>query len=57
MIVTGGLAWWNDFIVLACYNISDRSTIVWKSNGLAQNPKRRAAYKTGPPPLEDEASG
>ncbi|XP_023483089.1 guanine nucleotide exchange factor subunit RIC1 isoform X6 [Equus przewalskii] len=23
MIVTGGLAWWNDFIVLACYNISD----------------------------------
>nr|KAF6332102.1 RIC1-like protein, RAB6A GEF complex partner 1 [Pipistrellus kuhlii] len=24
MIVTGGLAWWNDFIVLACYNISDR---------------------------------
>lgn len=24
MIVTGGLAWWNDFIVLACYNINDR---------------------------------
>uniref|UniRef100_A0A8D0HFF1 Protein RIC1 homolog n=1 Tax=Sphenodon punctatus TaxID=8508 RepID=A0A8D0HFF1_SPHPU len=24
MIVTGGLAWWNDFIVLACYNLSDR---------------------------------
>ncbi|XP_021108680.1 RAB6A-GEF complex partner protein 1 [Heterocephalus glaber] len=24
MIVTGGLAWWNDFVVLACYNISDR---------------------------------
>ena len=24
MIVTGGLAWWNDFIVVACYNISDR---------------------------------
>jgi hypothetical protein len=24
MIVTGGLAWWNDFMVLACYNISDR---------------------------------
>ncbi|XP_016069729.1 PREDICTED: RAB6A-GEF complex partner protein 1 isoform X3 [Miniopterus natalensis] len=24
MIVTGGLAWWNDFIVIACYNISDR---------------------------------
>ncbi|XP_004591873.2 guanine nucleotide exchange factor subunit RIC1 isoform X1 [Ochotona princeps] len=23
MIVTGGLAWWNDFMVLACYNISD----------------------------------
>uniref|UniRef100_A0ABI7WNE0 Protein RIC1 homolog n=1 Tax=Felis catus TaxID=9685 RepID=A0ABI7WNE0_FELCA len=23
MIVTGGLAWWNDFVVLACYNISD----------------------------------
>ncbi|XP_051843619.1 guanine nucleotide exchange factor subunit RIC1 isoform X1 [Antechinus flavipes] len=24
MIVTGGLAWWNDFIVLACYNLNDR---------------------------------
>ncbi|XP_051002274.1 guanine nucleotide exchange factor subunit RIC1 [Acomys russatus] len=24
MIVTGGLAWWNDFMVLACYNLSDR---------------------------------
>ncbi|XP_063644794.1 guanine nucleotide exchange factor subunit RIC1 isoform X4 [Pan troglodytes] len=24
MIVTGGLAWWNDFMVLACYNINDR---------------------------------
>ncbi|XP_038625417.1 guanine nucleotide exchange factor subunit RIC1 isoform X2 [Tachyglossus aculeatus] len=24
MIVTGGLAWWNDFIVLACYNLHDR---------------------------------
>nr|XP_004653235.2 guanine nucleotide exchange factor subunit RIC1 isoform X1 [Jaculus jaculus] len=24
MIVTGGLAWWNDFMVLACYNISER---------------------------------
>ncbi|KAM9262293.1 guanine nucleotide exchange factor subunit RIC1 isoform 1-T1 [Morus bassanus] len=23
MMVTGGLAWWNDFIVLACYNLSD----------------------------------
>ncbi|XP_067399143.1 guanine nucleotide exchange factor subunit RIC1 isoform X3 [Emydura macquarii macquarii] len=23
MIVTGGIAWWNDFIVLACYNLSD----------------------------------
>uniref|UniRef100_A0A2K5S6B7 Guanine nucleotide exchange factor subunit RIC1 n=1 Tax=Cebus imitator TaxID=2715852 RepID=A0A2K5S6B7_CEBIM len=23
MIVTGGLAWWNDFMVLACYNIND----------------------------------
>ncbi|XP_018415809.1 PREDICTED: RAB6A-GEF complex partner protein 1 isoform X1 [Nanorana parkeri] len=23
MTVTGGLAWWNDFIVLACYNIND----------------------------------
>ncbi|XP_053322022.1 guanine nucleotide exchange factor subunit RIC1 isoform X2 [Spea bombifrons] len=23
MMVTGGLAWWNNFIVLACYNISD----------------------------------
>ncbi|XP_019410519.1 PREDICTED: RAB6A-GEF complex partner protein 1 isoform X2 [Crocodylus porosus] len=24
MVVTGGLAWWNDFIVLACYNLNDR---------------------------------
>jgi hypothetical protein len=24
MIVTGGLAWWDDFMVLACYNLSDR---------------------------------
>ncbi|XP_061223851.1 guanine nucleotide exchange factor subunit RIC1 isoform X2 [Neopsephotus bourkii] len=24
MMVTGGLAWWNDFIVLACYNLNDR---------------------------------
>ncbi|ETE64095.1 Protein RIC1-like protein, partial [Ophiophagus hannah] len=24
MTVTGGLAWWNDFIVIACYNLSDR---------------------------------
>lgn len=24
MIVTGGLAWWNDFMVLACYNLSGR---------------------------------
>ncbi|XP_063311171.1 guanine nucleotide exchange factor subunit RIC1 isoform X2 [Pelobates fuscus] len=23
MMVTGGLGWWNDFIVLACYNIND----------------------------------
>ncbi|XP_074850968.1 guanine nucleotide exchange factor subunit RIC1 isoform X2 [Carettochelys insculpta] len=23
MIITGGIAWWNDFIVLACYNLSD----------------------------------
>ncbi|XP_072715126.1 guanine nucleotide exchange factor subunit RIC1 isoform X7 [Ciconia boyciana] len=23
MMVTGGLAWWNDFIVLACYNLND----------------------------------
>lgn len=23
MTVTGGLAWWDDFIVLACYNIND----------------------------------
>ncbi|XP_038660176.1 guanine nucleotide exchange factor subunit RIC1 isoform X2 [Scyliorhinus canicula] len=23
MAVTGGLAWWNDFIVLACYNLID----------------------------------
>lgn len=23
MTVTGGLAWWNDFIVIACYNLSD----------------------------------
>ncbi|XP_015262959.1 PREDICTED: RAB6A-GEF complex partner protein 1 [Gekko japonicus] len=24
MTVTGGLVWWNDFIVTACYNLSDR---------------------------------
>ncbi|XP_078252066.1 guanine nucleotide exchange factor subunit RIC1 isoform X1 [Rhinoraja longicauda] len=24
MAVTGGLAWWNDFIVLACYNLIDQ---------------------------------
>lgn len=24
MTVTGGLAWWNDFIVVACYNFIDR---------------------------------
>ncbi|XP_039615497.1 guanine nucleotide exchange factor subunit RIC1 [Polypterus senegalus] len=24
MVVTGGLAWWNDFIVIACYNFIDR---------------------------------
>ncbi|XP_033029321.1 RAB6A-GEF complex partner protein 1 isoform X2 [Lacerta agilis] len=24
MTVTGGLAWWNDFVVIACYNLSDR---------------------------------
>ncbi|GCC34300.1 hypothetical protein chiPu_0012773 [Chiloscyllium punctatum] len=24
MAVTGGLAWWNDFIVLACYNLVDQ---------------------------------
>ncbi|MEE6459181.1 hypothetical protein FKM82_000562 [Ascaphus truei] len=23
MMVTGGLGWWNDFIVLACYNLND----------------------------------
>ncbi|KAM6304560.1 guanine nucleotide exchange factor subunit RIC1 isoform 5-T5 [Podargus strigoides] len=23
MMVTGGLAWWNDFIVLACYNLNE----------------------------------
>nr|XP_056722672.1 guanine nucleotide exchange factor subunit RIC1-like [Euleptes europaea] len=23
MTVTGGLVWWNDFIVIACYNLSD----------------------------------
>ncbi|KFP85457.1 Protein RIC1, partial [Apaloderma vittatum] len=23
MMVTGGLAWWNDFIVLACFNLND----------------------------------
>ncbi|KAJ1218059.1 hypothetical protein NDU88_005645 [Pleurodeles waltl] len=23
MMVTGGLAWWNEFIVLACYNLND----------------------------------
>lgn len=24
MAVTGGLAWWNDFVVVACYNFIDR---------------------------------
>ncbi|XP_056099611.1 guanine nucleotide exchange factor subunit RIC1-like isoform X1 [Rhinichthys klamathensis goyatoka] len=24
MAVTGGLAWWNDFVVIACYNFIDR---------------------------------
>uniref|UniRef100_A0A8C7K8I1 Protein RIC1 homolog n=1 Tax=Oncorhynchus kisutch TaxID=8019 RepID=A0A8C7K8I1_ONCKI len=24
MTVTGGLAWWNDFVVVACYNFTDR---------------------------------
>ncbi|XP_006004695.1 guanine nucleotide exchange factor subunit RIC1 [Latimeria chalumnae] len=24
MVVTGGLAWWNEFIVLACFNVVDR---------------------------------
>ena len=23
MTVTGGLAWWNDFVVVACYNFID----------------------------------
>lgn len=24
MTVTGGLAWWNDFVVVACYNFADQ---------------------------------
>lgn len=24
MAVTGGLAWWNDFVVVACYNFIDQ---------------------------------
>uniref|UniRef100_A0A665VYR5 Protein RIC1 homolog n=1 Tax=Echeneis naucrates TaxID=173247 RepID=A0A665VYR5_ECHNA len=24
MMVTGGLAWWNDFVVVACYNFTDQ---------------------------------
>lgn len=24
MTVTGGLAWWNDFVVVACYNFIDQ---------------------------------
>lgn len=24
MTVTGGLAWWNDFVVVACYNVIDQ---------------------------------
>lgn len=24
MTVTGGLAWWNDFVVVACYNFTDQ---------------------------------
>lgn len=39
MTVTGGLVWWNEFIVTACYNLSDRQEEVrWvlrKSNFLS----------------------
>jgi len=24
MMVTGGLTWWDDFVVVACYNFIDR---------------------------------
>lgn len=24
MMVTGGLAWWSDFVVVACYNFTDQ---------------------------------
>lgn len=24
MTVTGGLAWWTDFVVVACYNFTDQ---------------------------------
>lgn len=24
MTVTGGLAWWKDFVVVACYNFTDQ---------------------------------
>lgn len=45
MTVTGGLAWWNDFVVVACYNFIDQQeqvrhravgssmTLVWLQTG------------------------
>lgn len=38
MAVTGGLAWWNDFIVLACYNLIDQQEEV--SEHFYQNDQR-----------------
>lgn len=32
MTVTGGLAWWNDFVVVACYNFIDQQEEVRRHN-------------------------
>lgn len=34
MTVTGGLAWWNDFVVVACYNFIDQQEQVRQKNRL-----------------------
>lgn len=33
MAVTGGLAWWNDFVVVACYNFIDQQEQVGRRAG------------------------
>lgn len=34
MTVTGGLAWWKDFVVVACYNFTDQQEQVTDSASL-----------------------